>query len=365
MKQYKTIILATALLLGACTKDIEYNGPDSERMLIVNCVAESGEIPVFKISHSAFFLDSYYSGNELTSGVTVSIDINGKTSQAAYSGELKGYTDGRAITEGDIISVTASDPDFGIATAVDTVPHSKDVSFSAYTKEYVPVKTMSELFDDYIYDFDPNTVDSVWVSELEIPVTDSKTGFYMITFEPSMTYFRYNDYEGVYDTLTERIHFKIPAETKILMGITDATTAVLEDTESDSQFEYGSCKNLFDDLYLKKGNKLSFEVLMESPDTLEYIYTTDEYGLSSISNPYSIADKIKDEVIYSVDIKLYVLSNAYYYYHKSVNDYRESDDDISFLSEPVTILHNVKGGAGILGTYTGKSFHIERTCKFK
>ena len=75
-------------------------------------------------------------------------------------------------------------------------------------------------------------------------------------------------------------------------------------------------------------------------------------------------DKIKDEVIYTLDVKLYVLSGAYYYYHKSVKDYNDSEE-ISFLSEPVTILHNMKGGAGILATYTSKSFHWERNYKFK
>jgi hypothetical protein len=75
MKKYSIIIMA-AVLTTACTKDIEYKGPDSERMLIVNSITESGDIPVLKVSHSAFFLDSYYRGNSIKSGVTVNLDIN-------------------------------------------------------------------------------------------------------------------------------------------------------------------------------------------------------------------------------------------------------------------------------------------------
>ena len=363
MKQYKTIILATALLFGACTKDIEYKGPDSERMLIVNCITESGQVPVFKVSHSAFFLDSYYSSSNLKDGVDVSIDINGVSKNATYVDSLKGYTDGRAINGGDIISVTASNTQYGTARATDTVPQTQDFSITEYTKEFVQPKTMSELFDDFFYDFDVENIDSVWVTEIDIP-GNNKKNYYMLSIQPMMTYFMYDELDDKYDTLTQGIHFKIPAETKMLLGLTDATTAVLEDTEADSQYEYGKSSFLFDDLYIKDGNKFSFDIIMEKPDTIGWIFTFDDESYVTGSTPYSIADKMKDTIIYTIDVKLYALSNSYYYYHKSVKDFRNADD-ISFLSEPVTILHNVKGGAGILGTYASKEFHFSHAYKFK
>lgn len=364
MKQYKTIILAAAVLLGACTKEIEYKGPDSERMLIVNSITEAGQIPVFKVSHSAFFLDPSYRSNVLKSDVSLSVDINGVTRDALYVDSLNGYTDGRALAGGDVISVVATHPKYGTVTTCDTVPYAKNFAFSEYTKEFVITRTMSEMFDDFVYEFDPETVDSVWVTEIEIPTNDDNTNYYMMTIEPVMTYFMYNEYDDDYDTLSQGLHFKIPAETKMLLGLTDATTALLEDTEADSQFEYGRKSFLFDDLYLKDAEKFNFEIVMEKPDTLGWIFTYDEYSYVTNSSTYSIADQIKDEVVYTVNVKLYALSNAYYLYHKSVNDYRNADD-ISFLSEPVTILHNIKGGAGILATYTGKSFYSSHTNKFK
>ena len=364
MKQYSIIILATALLATACTKEIEYKGPDSERMLIINSITESGKVPVFKISHSAFFLDSYYSGNELKSGVSLSVDINGVKRDAAYVDSLKGYADGRIVSGGDIISVTASHPEYGTVTASDTVPHSQDFILTQYTKEFVPAHTMSEMFDDFFYDFNQDEVDSIWVTEIDIPGHDNKTDYYLMTIKPAMTYFVYDEYEEQYDTMSLPLHFKIPAETKVLMGMTDATTAVLEDTEADSQFESGNKSFIFDDLYIKDGNKLCFDIVMEKPDTTAWIYSYVDDNDILGSTPFSMAGLIKNEVIYTLDIKLYVLSSAYYYYHKSVNDYQDADD-ISFLSEPVTILHNVTGGAGILATYAGKAFHYERPYKFK
>lgn len=364
MKKYSTIILSAAVLICACTKDIEYKGPDSERMLIVNSITRSGNIPLFRMSHSAFFLDSYYSGHNLNSDVTVNVDINGETRTATYDESCKAYSDGRAIHDGDIISVTASHPLYGTVSATDTVPHAQNCLFSDYCKEYVPTQTMSELFDDFISDFDDSSVDSVWVTELEIQGIDDKKDFYMLTIEPILTYYRYNDWTEQYDTLQTSLHYKIPSETKILLGQADGATAVLEETEADSQFEWGKTEFLFDDLHIKDGNKFSFDIMMEKPDTVEYIYTYSNEGHYEGADPYSITDKIKDEVVYSVTVKLYVFSDAYYYYHKSVNDYWDADD-ISFLSEPVTIIHNVKGGAGIVATYTSKTFQTEFKYKFK
>ena len=355
MKKYNTIIFAAAVLICACTKDIEYKGPDSERMLIVNSITQSGNIPTFKMSHSAFFLDSYYSGYNLDSDVTVNVSINGQTNAATYVDSLKAFTDGRAINDGDIISVTASHPMYGTISATDTVPYAQNCSFNNYRIEYVPTHTMSEMFDDYISDFDDSAVDSVWIMDFVINGIDDRKDFYMMTISPSMTYYVNHDWsENEYDTMTVSLHYKIPSETKVLLGLADDATAILEDTEADSQFEWGTKEIIFDDLHIK----------MEKPDTLESIYVYSEGGYLESTSPYSIADKMKDEVIYSIDVKLYVLSNAYYYYHRSVNDYRDADD-ISFLSEPVTILHNVKGGAGIVATYTSKTFHKEFKYKFK
>lgn len=363
MKQIRIIIAIAAVIFGSCTKDIEYNGPDSDRMLIVNSITASGDVPVFKVSHSAFFLDSYYRSNELKSGVTVNVDINGEKRSAVYVDSLKGYTDSRAIHDNDIISVEASHALYGTATACDTVPQTQDILFSEYTKGFVQARTMSEMFDDFFYDFDIQDVDSVWVTEIEIP-DNGKSDYYMMTIEPSMTWYLYDDYQERYDTLTRSLHLKLPSDTKVLLGLTDASTAVLEDTEADSQYEYGRQSYIFNDLYIKDGKRFCFDILMEKPDTLGWIFTYDESTFESGGMPHSVADKIKDEVLYTIDIKLYVMSGACYYYHKSVKDYRNADD-ISFLSEPVTILHNVQNGAGILATYTGKSFHTERLYRFK
>ena len=358
MKQYRVIISAiTALLITACVNDIEYKGPDGKRMLIVNSITPAGQVPVFEMSHSAFFLDSYYTGNVLDNGVDVTVNINGQSKVASYVDSLKGYTDDRVLNQGDIISVQAYHPQYGTVHATDTVPFGQSCTVSGYKKEYVPGKTIGELFD-WFRKRNPITADSVWVVEVEIGERKNITDYYILTIEPTMTYSRFNDTLGDYETIIDTIHYKVPANTKIILGQASAATALLEATEA-SQMDHGLGFFIFDDLYIKENNKVSFDIIMEKPDTLAYIYTYDKDSIIIDTKSYSIADKIKDEVTYNANIKLYTLSRTYYYYHKSATDFKSTT--ANFMSEPVTVLHNVTGGAGILATYASVAPDISYT----
>lgn len=207
-----------------------------------------------------------------------------------------------------------------------------------------------DMFDDFEEPFDDRRVDSAWVVEAEIGHREGETDYYILTVDPTYTYYIYNDTLDTYDTITSPAFYKIPAKTKILLGQASEATAMLEETSADSQLESGKTFFIFDDLYLKDGNKVSFELLMQVPDTIAYIYTYSADSTITDITPYSTADKMKDHVIYNPNIKLYTLSRTYYYYYRSVKDFDKSNT--SFMAEPVTILTNVQGGAGILATYT-------------
>ncbi len=350
MRQHNIIIIAAALLMTACVKDIDYKGPDGKRMLIVNSISESGRIPVFEMSHSSFFLDQYHTGNVLNDGIDISVTINGQEKNAAYVDSLKGYTDGRTLSQGDIISVYAHHDKYGTVTATDTVPFMQSCTLNGYTKKYVKKRVFMDMFDDFEEPFDDRRVDSAWVVEAEIGHREGETDYYILTVDPTYTYYIYNDTLDTYDTITSPAFYKIPAKTKILLGQASEATAMLEETSADSQLESGKTFFIFDDLYLKDGNKVSFELLMQVPDTIAYIYTYSADSTITDITPYSTADKMKDHVIYNPNIKLYTLSRTYYYYYRSVKDFDKSNT--SFMAEPVTILTNVQGGAGILATYT-------------
>ena len=84
--------------MTACVKDIDYKGPDGKRMLIVNSISESGQIPVFEMSHSSFFLDQYHTGNVLNDGIDISVTINGQEKNAAYVDTLTAGLSVRVIS---------------------------------------------------------------------------------------------------------------------------------------------------------------------------------------------------------------------------------------------------------------------------
>lgn len=352
MKRILISAAITVALFGSCTKEIEYTGPASKPMLIINSLTCSGKVPSVSLSASTPFLETFNSNNIIKSLASVTISINGIPAQATYVDSLKSYSDSRILNDGDIITITATDPDYGTATATDTVPHSQTCSFSSHTKKYVPVIS----WDDILYNSgtDGNSVDSTWVVSAEIQLPDNKNHFYFLSVEPTMTYYRLTPY-GM-DTIVWDLYYSIPTQTRIMLGQVNATQEI-QNSQTGESLERGVCSYLFSGQNLKAGNSLDFEVLLEKPDTLDYCVKYDSNGDYLGWEPYSIADSIVGEPEYRTNIKLYVLSNTYYYYHKSVNDFRESDG--SFLTEPVTIIHNVKGGAGIVATYSGQSYSIK------
>lgn len=361
------ILAAQAIALVSCTMDIEYKGVDGKRMLIMNSVIKAGEQPTVTVSRSSFFLDVSRSGQTLsdTDGVTVSININGVEHDAHYVDSTKSFHDNRITTEGDIISITASHPEYGRATATDTIPHSHGIRLSSYTKSFVMGKTISELFsdDDEESRFSYDNVDSVLVAEIEIPGRTDTADFYVLEIYPTLVYYRWNGTQ--WDTCSRDLNWLLPASSKVLIGQSSANNST--GSEFDVEYDSGRTRYTFDDTYIKTGEKLSVEILMQQPDTLEYPYydypLTGGFDPSQLPGPQSIAHLIKDELDYHLQVKLYTLSSAYYYYHKSCLDF--ADADITFMSEPVTILHNVKGGAGILGTATCKEYELVYTDKFK
>lgn len=366
MRHSRTIfaaLICTILFASACVTDIEYNGPDSKSKLVVNCIVQDGKAPLFHISRSRSFLEYYLSNEDLKTGVDVEISINDQVKKASYNEELNAYTDGRIVGQGDVISVTAVHELYGSVTSTDTVPYSQQCYLNSHIQKYVHKQTISEAFDDYYTSFNDENVDSLWVVQLDFQDNPNSDDFYFLQIEPIMSYTQKWSYYNIVDTVNQYLHFKVPAATKIILEQSDPSTALLEETEEDSQFELGTALYVFTDQYIKDGGKVTFEVLIEKPDTAHYIFTGD-YDIYDVSylNPDDYTVTYGNRIDYRFKAKLYVVSRSYYLYHKSVKDY--DDADMSFLSEPVTIISNIKGGIGILGSYAVKESYIGFTRPF-
>ncbi|MBO4268350.1 MAG: DUF4249 domain-containing protein [Bacteroidaceae bacterium] len=361
----KTAALGLMILLAAaCTKDIEYKGPDSKPMLVMNCIVQDGEVPVIHVSRSVFFLDFFQSRKSLDDRTTVDVEINGESRHAAWDTSEQVYTDGRTVHAGDIVHITASHPDYPGVSATDTVPVPSECIITGFRKQYSPRKTIGELFDDIDPSFDDSRIDSTWVVEIEIDDLKDHPDYYFLTIMPTISFVTDHYEGGPLDTVTVPLHYQIPAKTKILLDQSDAATSFLEETESDDEFKYGQESFIFPDQHIKDGSRLTFEILMERPDTVSgIIYTTDSLDYYSgygsydpyyYSNYLFTSGQIYGDLVYSANVVLHTLSSSYYFYHKSTEDFE--DAEMTLMSEPVTVISNVKGGAGILGAYSSRKY---------
>lgn len=353
------------LLAAACTKDIEYKGPDSKPMLVMNCIVRDGESPVMHVSRSVFFLDFFLSNKSLDDRTTVDVEINGESRRASWDAEGQVYSDGRTVHAGDIVHITANHPDYPGVSATDTVPVPSECLINGYRKQYSPRKTIGELFDDDIDpSFDDSRIDSTWVVEIEIDGLKDHPDYYYLTIMPTITFVTDHYEGGPLDTVTVPLHYQIPARTRILLDQSDAATSFLEETESNDEFKYGQESFIFPDQHIRDGSRLTFEILMERPDTVNgVLYSTDSLYINSGDGGYApyyygnyltTSGQIYGDLVYSANIILHTLSSSYYLYHKSSRDFE--DAEMTLMSEPVTVISNVKGGAGILGTYSSRRY---------
>ena len=200
--------------------------------------------------------------------------------------------------------------------------------------------------------------------EIEIDDLKDHPDYYFLTIMPTITFVTDHYEGGPLDTVTVPLHYQIPAKTKILLDQSDAATSFLEETESDDEFKYGQESFIFPDQHIKDGSRLTFEILMERPDTVSgIIYTNDSldyysgygsYDPYHYSNYLFTSGQIYGDLVYSANVVLHTLSSSYYFYHKSTEDFE--DAEMTLMSEPVTVISNVKGGAGILGIYSSRKY---------
>ncbi len=353
------------LLASACTKDIEYKGPDSKPMLVMNCIIRDGEVPVMHVSRSVFFLDFFLSHKSLDDRTTVDVEINGESHRASWNEAEQVYTDGRTVHAGDIVHITANHPDYPSVSATDTVPVPSECLITGYRKQYSPRKTIGELFNfDDDTSFDDSSIDSTWVVEIDIDGLKDHPNYYYLTIMPTITFVTDHYEGGPLDTVTVPLHYQIPARTKILLDQSDDATTFLEETGSDDEFNYGQKSFIFSDQHIKDGSRLTFEILLERPDTVSgVIYYNDSPEFNSGNGSYTTyyysnylitSGQIYGDLIYSANIVLHTLSSSYFFYHKSSQDFE--DAEMTLMSEPVTVISNVKGGTGILGTYASRKY---------
>ncbi len=402
------LLLTLAIIFSACEKEITYNGPDEQPMLVVNIIGEAGAPLAVEVSRSVFFLkvsEEDTSDLNLMDAV-VNLSINGTSAALAYDPDSQAYIDSRSVNEGDAVAVTVTHPTYGKATASMTVPVAARAHFDSRTTAYIPRDSTGDAWGSGYQFVRSSRTDSVWHASVVIDNLEGTTGYYRLTIDPTYT-FRLTDgpgshfigYDGYMDseenadgsyTITSGVSYSLPPTTRYVLDTNSSDPLEefigmipgLDDNDEENRYYIGRTSYLFTGEYLgADATTITFDIYIHTPSWAggrdyfyhpdwhytdqSYLYYGDGYDHSADSgqvdygNPW---DYVGRDFVYTVNATLETLTPEYYYYLKSVEKYDGAT--WSPFSEPVQITCNVNGGIGIMAATSSRTFSFSRPYSF-
>lgn len=131
------IIAAGLLIVGSCTKEIDYKGDNEEPLLVLNCIAEKDSLIEVELSKSRFFLASNYGDYSITSNAIITLvnQTSGQTYVSTTPDAEGKYVFPIAALEGNSYSISASHPDFETVASTMYVPYATPI-LSVDTSSY-------------------------------------------------------------------------------------------------------------------------------------------------------------------------------------------------------------------------------------
>lgn len=328
------ILIGTALFTS-CTKEIEFNGEQTDPKLVINSLLEPGKPIKAYITKSYFFLDNepntaapddlvaslYVNGNligELTPRMDTIlegyayVDVN-LDSLMNYYEIVPSYYSDYLPNEGDVVRITASANGFDDVDAT-TSPLPNDVDWKTFDLQAIP-------WEVSYYDYEGDTSWYLWAkTEILVEITDPNPG--------KTDYFKlYVDVGGYTDEETGSNYYISATYNDPVFGGT------------------GSDYDEFDISFLSRAQGVFTDVLFDGRS-----YT--------IKIPLYISVDFSGEILPNSTqwpVRLEHLSKEYYNY---LNTCQQGDELSQLFAEPVQTYTNVEGGYGIVGGRTVD------TCRF-
>ena len=327
MKYKKVVHIAIILqiLLFSCEKEIEFKGNEIKTMLVLNGLLVSNSLTSINLTESRFFLDDAISFKNIDNATVELWKDGNRIEKLSNKGE--GYYVGKYVLKtGDNIRITASCEGFNpIECSTEIVVPTQIIS----------VDTLNFKEDrQYYYNSDYTEIDS------------------------SSYYFYVNSdlYITLQDPKDIPNYYRLNLFTKY--------------TFSNGEILFFPATFNSDDLVFQKGNDISF---VENNDFLKSTLFNDElfdgkdyklkikaslWGSSKIYYNPNNPDESPDLVGTEIYIELQSLSYPYYMYLKTCDAQANMNGVMEYFSEPVQIYSNVKGGTGILGSYSSWGFGV-------
>lgn len=336
MKRIFTI-MAAALLLASCEKQIDIDIEDMESQVVVQAQGETGTPVALNLTYSrpTFGYFYVYNGEDYFPSVTdatVSLSVDGGAAETAVR-DGGTYSFSHIPQPGEELSLSIAVPGKDPVSAKATVPLLPQVGdIYVTTRQEQP-------------DIDYNT--SVDISVF-VPLSDrdgSADYYSIILYRRDTVVYTYYDDNGAvidYDTLVDSQDW-FECQDQLVVTDIDMEDA-LEGVALPSFF--GS-EMLFTDARIN-GTTHSIE-LLTNVHYGNYWY----YGQYPNDNG-EYTENFTYEVHCTFHVEVSALSRDLYLYRQTMNSY-DDDELLSFFSEPVQIHSNIDGGIGIFGVSSKKS----------
>lgn len=330
------ILLFTVVVLASCSKEIKFNGDESESKLVIYSVARAGEPLQVEVSHSAFFLKSgpieNYIGALKPDEGSVKLFVNGsmvpyvlvrrepQKIDADGDGEPDFtdlpdaplfYESTYVPAEGDRLRLVVSFPGFDEASAETQVPYCTELTVNSVTPR---------------------------------AVNDEYTGLYHY-YDLTLTINRGSD-PSCYYGIRPYLHFEY---TYAEYGITAS--------------EYYSW-NLESDDFLFQGNGSMTDQLSQllSNDDVSMLFADTKIPSASYTFRGSFMgydiDSMRAEGVTANYFLVFTTMNRDLYYYRTSHATASSSSSFSIFSEATSIYSNVKGGYGCFCAASSKKIAL-------
>ena len=355
---FQLIIVLASTMLTSCVNDIPYDAEIGAPKLVLNAMLRAnGEQLTATVGSTAHFLDT--EEPRRLSDATVTATINGEDFPLVYDEASESYLSYYGLNAGDEVTLTATH-------ALGTVSATERVKFPT------PIAVANTTMLPFTPPGDPlsaaflNEVDSALLVSIYIDDPAEEANYYRLSIH----------YEGSYEvTFPDDIYTRGYNTTEEAFYphylFTESSTRLMTTSESMSQMFSGllymSSTNsfIFTDQNLRNADGqpiVDFMFLMESPASPNFNPESGWMEEDEWNDYISPADTVS-RATYHYAFMLEHLSEDYYKYLEDVAAFDMTGG--AFVGEPMPIHTNIRGGLGIVGSYstTECSSHIEHKIK--
>jgi hypothetical protein len=328
-KYFLYITLVLIPFLSACEKEIEFKGDLLKPKLVLNGLLMPDSIVKINLTQGRFFLDNDGPYKNINNAIVELWKDGNKIENLSSIGE--GYYVGSYVPKiGDNIRITATCDGFDpIECSTGIVIPSPVIAVD--TMNYREEKHYYYIYDDGSY------------------YTDSSFYYLFIGFETQITFQDPKDIPNYYH-INVFIKYHFSNGDSLLVTVWYVSDDLVFQTGNDLDF-------LEDNNYMK--STLFTDELFDGKEYKLKLKTNVPVSIGVGENPYSPEYENPELVGMDIIVELQSLSHAYYMYLKTCEaNFNLKNSFMEYFAEPVQIYSNVKGGIGILGSYSSSIYTI-------